>query len=83
MGNVGAARECEIEEITQLIMRTKTLALPALFAALLCVQTQAAEKPNIVFILADDLGSYDVSWRGGEIKTPNLDKLLEHDGINI
>lgn len=36
---------------------------------------QAAEKPDIVFIIADDLGSYDVSWRGGEIKTPHLDKL--------
>ena len=35
----------------------------------------AAEKPNVVFILADDLGFSDLGCYGGEIATPNLDGL--------
>lgn len=37
---------------------------------------QAAEKPNVVFILADDLGRADCGFMGGTaIKTPHLDRL--------
>jgi len=32
-------------------------------------------KPNIVFILADDMGYSDLGCYGGEIATPNLDSL--------
>ena len=35
----------------------------------------AAEKPNIVLILADDMGFSDLGCYGGEIRTPNLDSL--------
>jgi arylsulfatase A-like enzyme len=35
----------------------------------------AAEKPNILYILADDLGFSDLGCYGGEISTPVLDAL--------
>ncbi|WP_018625934.1 arylsulfatase [Niabella aurantiaca] len=35
------------------------------------------EKPNIILIVADDMGYSDLGCYGGEISTPNLDKLAE------
>ena len=37
--------------------------------------TGTAKRPNIIIILADDMGFSDVGAFGSEIKTPNLDSL--------
>jgi arylsulfatase A-like enzyme len=49
-----------------------------LFTLFLCsVSTGFAAKPNVIFILADDLGYSDVGCYGGEIQTPVLDRLAQ------
>lgn len=52
---------------------TRLLALP-----LLCGSILAAEKPNIVFILADDLGLMDLSIEGSTYyETPHIDRIAK------
>src|SRR5687768_8280724 len=49
----------------------------ALLTLLLCGSVaSAADKPNVVFILADDLGWTDLGVQGSRYyKTPNIDRL--------
>jgi arylsulfatase A-like enzyme len=46
-----------------------TLSLLAFLSA------HAAEKPNVLLVMADDLGFSDLGCYGSEIETPNLDRL--------
>ncbi|MCD6049116.1 MAG: N-acetylgalactosamine 6-sulfate sulfatase [Verrucomicrobia bacterium] len=55
----------------------------ALFALLLTSIASAATKPNIILILADDLGWTDLKCYGSDLyQTPNIDKLAK-DGMKF
>ena len=40
------------------------------------------QKPNIIIILADDLGWADVGYHGGRISTPSIDRLAR-EGVRL
>jgi len=46
------------------------------------VRRVGAKQPNIVFIIADDMGWADVGYHGSEIETPNIDRLAK-EGVRF
>jgi arylsulfatase B len=44
--------------------------------------SQIKDKPNILIIVADDLGFGDVGFHGSDIKTPNIDRIAK-DGVEL
>ncbi|MBX2852700.1 MAG: sulfatase-like hydrolase/transferase [Phycisphaeraceae bacterium] len=56
--------------------------LGVLYAASADAQEKKAPKPNVLIIMADDLGFADLGCYGGDIQTPNLDMLAE-DGLRF
>ncbi|MGH9419786.1 MAG: sulfatase-like hydrolase/transferase, partial [Thermoanaerobaculia bacterium] len=57
------------------------LALFLLAALVTPAFAQTERTPNIVFILADDLGWKDVGFHGSDILTPNLDRLAKTGAV--
>lgn len=54
------------------------------FLTFFACNTEPAKKnpPNIVLIIADDMGFSDLSYFGGEIPTPNIDALFDQ-GVTL
>lgn len=58
------------------------VAFAAVLLVALSASTSAANKPNVVYILADDVGWGDLSVHGGGVPTPNIDKLFSR-GVEL
>ena len=58
-------------------LRRTRICLTTLALAPGCSGSIDSDRPNIVLILADDMGFSDLGSYGSEIHTPNLDRLAE------
>ena len=64
-------------------MKNSLLSLFALLLLASFVQAQPARKPNVIFILVDDMGYADLSSFGSkDIRTPNIDRLAK-EGVKL
>lgn len=55
------------------------LVILILLSVILVAVPKASAKPNIIYIIADDIGSADMGFRGAsDIRTPNLDRLAQN-----
>ncbi len=68
-GSPASERKVTPESDMKHILRILALLAP------FCSIATAAEKPNIIVILVDDMGFSDIGCYGSEIPTPNLDAL--------
>ena len=58
-------------------MKKVILTLFVMRFALLVSAVDVTKQPNIVLIMADDMGFSDIGCYGSEIKTPTLDRLAK------
>jgi arylsulfatase B len=66
----------------RLVVISGLLLLAAALASCGTKREQGPAKPNIVLIVADDLGWNDVGYHGGPVKTPRIDRLTR-EGVEL
>ena len=72
-----------VKHVRKLRLRKLVLSCVTLLTLLSCTLCFAAERPNIVLIMADDLGYGDTGFTGHKmIKTPHLDQMAA-DGVQM
>ena len=59
-------------------MKLHSIFLAILLVFVAVLPLRAADKPNIIVILVDDMGFSDIGCYGGEISTPNIDALAKN-----
>ncbi|MBT3737325.1 MAG: sulfatase-like hydrolase/transferase, partial [Gammaproteobacteria bacterium] len=60
----------------QLLLRTVIL------CAIITGGANGQDQPNVIIMVADDLGWNDVGYHGGDIETPSLDRLAS-EGVQL
>ena len=73
--NFGATAMRYLQILVSTILLASAVQLPA-------TESHPARKPDIVFIMADDLGWADVAFHGGNTATPQLDRLAR-EGLEL
>ena len=59
------------------IFKKQILLVPLIVPSVSIAHCFAQTRPNVVLIVADDMGWNDVSYHGSEIKTPTIDRLAK------
>src|SRR5690242_16384196 len=60
---------------SRLLVASLIVAISATSSRAQTPSTQPSKRPNVIIILADDMGFSDVGCYGGEIHTPNINRL--------
>ncbi|MCB9222238.1 MAG: arylsulfatase [Ignavibacteria bacterium] len=64
------------------IFKKQILLVPLIVPSVSIAHCFAQTRPNVVLIVADDMGWNDVSYHGSEIKTPTIDRLAK-EGVEL